>query len=181
MTGNAGGELGEYIGFKSGPMRMGILAESEFSASLSSDQAMAMDIAAESVVSFTGQQSHPMALIAEGASEPFSDLFQAVGVFTVPTEPFWGTVWEGGAVASDRLIDNYQHSQTPVKYIRLDDITLEYTGSQLTRVTKEEGDDKVLEYSGAQLVRVTDSYHGIVKDLSYNGNQLTGVTVSKIV
>ena len=181
MTGGVGGDIGESIGFKSGSLRMGIMAESEFSANLSSDQAMAMDITAEPVVLFAGQQSHPMELTAEGASEPVSDLFAASGVFTTFTDPLWGTVWEGGAYDSDPLIDNYQHSQTPVKYIRLDDITLEYTGDQLTRVTKEEGDDKVLEYSGTQLVRVTDNYHGIIKDLSYTGTQLTGVTVSKIV
>lgn len=162
-------------------IRLGVIAESEFLGSLQSEQALALDATAESVVSFEAEVSHPMALSAEGASTPVSGLFGSEGAFTVFTEPFWGTIWEGGAVESDTLIENYQHSETPVKYIRLDDITLEYTGPRLTRVTKEEGDEKILEYSGNQLIRVTDNYNGIIKNLSYSGNQLTGVTVSKIV
>ena len=46
MTGGVGGEIGESIGFKSGSLRMGIMAESEFTANMSSDQAMALDITA---------------------------------------------------------------------------------------------------------------------------------------
>jgi len=143
---------------------------------------MGMIAEGASVVSFSGRTSHPLATVAEGASTPVSDLFATEGAFSSPTEPFWGTIWAGGAEASEPLINNYQHSETPVKYIRLDDIVLEYTGDQLTRVTKEEGDDKVLEYTGALLTKVTDSYHGIIKDLSYDGNdKLTGVTVTKII
>ena len=178
---SGGGLLGNAIGLNSGSLRLGILATPEFSAALSSDQAMSMIAEGASNVSFDGRTSHPMDMVAESISIPVSDLFATEGVFTSPTELFWGTIWTGGAEPSEPLINNYQHSETPVKYIRLDDITLEYTANKLTRVLKEEGDDKILEYTGNNLTRVTDNYHGIIKDLSYSGNQLTSVVVSKII
>jgi len=163
---------------------LGIDAPSQFIAFLQSDQAMAMNATGgigPTDITIDGRTSHALDFIAEGVSVPVSTLFATEGYFSSPTEDFWGTIWAGGAIASDPLIHNYQHSETPVKYIRLDDITLEYTGTQLTRVTKEQGDDKVLEYTGTQLTKITDNYHGITKDLAYAGTQLTGVVVSKII
>ena len=176
------GISGGSIGLRTGSLRLGIIATPLFTASLQSDQAMGLVAEGASVVSFSGRTSHPLAMIAEGVSTPVSTLFATEGAFSSPTEVFWGTIWAGGANASEPLINNYQHSETPVKYIRLDDIVLTYTGDQLTQVTKEEGDDKVLEYTGALLTKVTDNYHGIIKDLSYDVNdKLTGVTVTKII
>lgn len=178
----AGGGLnGGAIGLNAGSLRLGILATPVYMAALGSDQAMSMATEGASAVSFSGRTSHPMDMAVEGISVPVSDLFATESVFTSPTEAFWGTIWAGGADVSEPLINNYQHSETPVKYIRLDDITLEYTSDQLTRVVKEAGDDKVLEYTGSLLTKVTDNYHGIIKDLSYTGSQLTNVIVSKII
>lgn len=176
---------GSSLWKRNAELRLSVVAESEFDASLQKDAALEMFATGGARfpqdVIFDGRTSHPLELDAVGASTPVSDLFGTEGEFSSLWEDFWGTIWEGGAASDDYLIENYQHSETPVKYVRLDDITLEYTGTQLTRVTKEEGDEKLLEYSGSQLVRVTDTYVDTIKDLTYSGNQLTGVTVSKIV
>ena len=73
MTGDVGGDLGGSIGFKSGSLRMGILAESGFSASLSSDQAMVLTADSEPDITISGYTSHPIEMQAEGAHRSVSN------------------------------------------------------------------------------------------------------------
>lgn len=167
---------------KTKPLRVGMVGQTAFSATLSVENNIAFSGTASPEASFDGYVSHPMEFSGVANSQPVSTLFATDGVFSSLSEAFWGTIWQSGqGVETCPLIFNYHHSQTPVKYERLDDLTLAYSGGQLTGVTKESGDALTLEYSGDQLVRVTNSYTGTVKDFTYSGSDLVGVTVSKLV
>lgn len=166
---------------KTRPLRVGMVGQSSFSATISVENNVAFSNTATPESKFVGFQSHPMDFSVEADSQPFSTLFATEGAFSSLSEAFWGTIWQNGDMANVPLVFNYHHSQTPVKYERLDDLTLAYTGTQLTGVTKESGDALLLEYSGDQLVRVTNTYTGTVKEFTYSGSDLVGVTVSKLI
>lgn len=162
---------------KAQPIRMGACGAGEFIAPLAADLAMSMDVTADPAYSADARASKTMGFDHTAASSPFSTLFETVATFSMPSELFWGILGIGGAVDVP-LIIAYDHSLTPVKYVRQDDIVLTYTGDDLTLVTKESGDTIVLEYTGADLTKVTNDYLGLVKDLSYTDGKLTGVVVS---
>lgn len=161
------------------PLRVGMVGQSAFYATLSVENSAAFSGTYTPELYFDLRVSRPLEFYGEAASTPTSTLFATEGVFSSLYEPFWGTMWKNDSNSGIPLIFNYHHSQTPVKYERLDDLTLAYTGIQLTGVTKESGDSLTLEYSGDQLVRVTNSCTGTVKKFTYSGTDLVSVTASK--
>lgn len=166
---------------KTVPMRIGMAGCSSFSASVSVKHELAFSEQSSGILEAVLYISHPLIFQGESASSPVSTLFETVGTFSTFSEPYWSTMWDNSGNESSPLIDNYHHSQTPVKYTRLDDLVLSYESGKLVGVARESGDTLSLEYNAdGLLIRVTDIYTGVVKNFSYTGTELTGITVAKL-
>lgn len=162
-------------------LRVGVEAESEFSANLSTQAELTFSGNSGTSFHLVLHNSIPLNLITSADSTVFSTSFDTVGVFSGFTENYWPTdMTVVGSFLSAPLINNYHHSQTPVRYLRMDDIVLSYDQNQLSTVTRESGDTRQLVYdSEGRLVSVTDSYTQTKKILTYNGEELSNVEFLK--
>ena len=164
---------------KNPQLRVGICAESTFTATVVSQRAITADFTSDTGFIADARVSVTITSEAVGALEIFSTSFATVNAFSLPFESFWGTVWTGGACPGT-LLDTYDHSVTPVRYERLDDITLTYVGDQLSNVERESGDSKALTYDiDGNLITVESDYTGYRKVLSYTTGQLTRVVTEQ--
>lgn len=164
-----------------GALRIGIVADSAFFATLSVQNEISFSGSPSPEFSAFGHSAVPMELSVVAVCQPVSTRFDSAGVFTAFDEIFWNFDMSAQIPTDCVLIPNYNHSQTPVKYSRLDDLVLSYASNRLTAVTRESGDNLQLEYDGSgQLIRVTDFYLKTVKNFTYNGSDLESVVVSKL-
>lgn len=167
---------------KAASLRIGMISCSTGTFTASIELGAAFSGTAESSFQANIQRSVPMTLSVVSDSHTFSTLFGSLNVFSGFSEVFWGTDFTTATHADQPLIFNYHHSQTPVRYQRLDDIRLTYSGETLTTVTRESGDTVQLSYDvDGNLIKVTDLYTNTIKDLSYTGDDLTGIVISKSV
>ena len=160
--------------------RAGIVACPEFNASFVLEQAHSLSVEAAPDVVFGATESVPFTLSVTADNTAFSTSLQSTTDFSAPDDPLWGTCFEMGAVGEDIHVF-YDRERTPVRYTRLDDTTLVYSGDQLTTVTRESGDQVQLSYDvDGNLIQVDNDYTGLRKSLSYTSGQLTGVSLAKL-
>jgi len=160
--------------------RMGVVAESEATFYLVAEEALSFDNEAAPDVIIDARVSDALNLSVLSDNQPVSTLFGVDGVFTTPTDSMWGTSIVGGAIDGP-IVVAFEYEISPIKYQRLDDRILAYTGGNLTSVTRESGDVTILTYDGNDvLIQVDEDYTGHRKILSYTNDTLTRVTTEKV-
>lgn len=160
------------------PLRLGVFGEGTLSGDPTQDKAISAAWVGEGTISvdtIAGGKGLNLAVV--GALITFSTLWGVINVISPPEDSLWGASFTGGAAQNSLITVAWEHERTPVKYVRKDDLTLAYSGDQLTTVTKESGDTLTLAYDGSgNLIEVENSYTGLKKVLAYDGdNKLTGV------
>lgn len=161
-------------------LRSGIVACSEGTFAPVMIQALFFDGTAEPESTFNAYLSRETSAEIISESTACSTLFESSDSFTTAADIIWGTSFEFGC-PDQFLLGTYEHELTPVRYQRLDDTTLTYSGSELTTVTKESGDTITLTYDvNGNLTTVDNVYTGYTKNLSYTSGQLTNVVTAKL-
>ena len=163
---------------KKAVLRVGMSAKPVYTFPLSSNNNSSLSIDGSSYAGFDGYVSVSLEMYAESFSTAFSTLYGTYGTFSAVTDYVTLSNNSGG---TNPLILNYDHSQTPVKYIRFDDVVLSYESGNLISVTRESGDVTELSYDAdGRLLLVTDTYTDVAKHFDYTGDDLTGITVAKL-